>query len=591
MTGTPSAGASAFCGDWLLTFTRRGDGWPTRHPGGDWQPLHRAGDGTLWTQPPGEGWRGAPWASHEEGDWKLWLLGETYPLAGPPADLWHGIPDARTRPTQLNGHCLLLAWNRRNGEWHLWTDRFGTLHAYRAAGASDTAVGTCFRAVAGASRRQLDWLGLTGFCALGFFPQDRTHFEDVRILRPASHYVFAADGAAVRGDRYWQWRFEPDLQRSYEETVDELARRLDSVMADLTRGRQVALPISGGLDSRSTVAALGVDRPEVQAYSYGYSANSKEVDIARRIAARRSLPFHGFEIRPYLFARLDRVQESLEGFQDVTLSRQQAVTDELAEWADFVIAAHWGDVWLDDMGLSHHAGEDEALLCHVMGRIGKPGGWLIDHLCRRHLGREDPHQLVRSMVLQELAGFEEIEDADFRVKAFKTDQWSFRATTAALRSYQPGAFPRLPFYDTRLTDFFATVPSARMRGRKLQIDYLKRHAPDLARVTWDAYETNLYRVPYFNSLLLPKRAAKRLWRTLTRRQAVERNWEVQLREEAGRQGLQHWLLRPGLKLHELVPPTDLSQLLETFSAPRPSPALGYTVSMILTLSVWLEAHG
>ena len=63
--------------------------------------------------------------------------------------------------------------------------------------------------------------------------------------------------------------------------------------------------------------------------------------------------------------------------------------------------------------------------------------------------------------------------------------------------FQPGAFPRLPFYDTRLSDFFCTVPSEFVSQRRLQIDYLKNFAPDLARIKWQVYDTNLYRHQHF----------------------------------------------------------------------------------------------
>ena len=100
--------------------------------------------------------------------------------------------------------------------------------------------------------------------------------------------------------------------------------------------------------------------------------------------------------------------------------------------------------------------------------------------------------------------------------------------------FQPGAFPRLPFYDVRLADFFATVPSAWHRGRRLQVDYLKHSVPELARVPWQAYDANLYWYPYFRTWLLPKRAVKKAWRLLRRRPTRERNWEMQfLNERAG----------------------------------------------------------
>ena len=106
-----------------------------------------------------------------------------------------GLTAGKPRPEALNGHFLLVAREGRTGRVHAWTDRFGTYHAYHAHDGRRAALGTYFPAVAAvASARRLDWEGLTGFLGFGFFPGDRTFYEDVRILRPASHYTFDAEG-------------------------------------------------------------------------------------------------------------------------------------------------------------------------------------------------------------------------------------------------------------------------------------------------------------------------------------------------------------------------------------------------------------
>ena len=117
--------------------------------------------------------------------------------------------------------------------------------------------------------------------------------------------------------------------------------------------------------------------------------------------------------------------------------------------------------------------------------------------------------MLADLLRPELKAVRSIDDPDFRIKAFKIDQWSFRRTMASLRSYQLGAFPRLPFYDTRLSDFFATVPSEFVAGRRLQIDYLKRYAPDLARIAWQAGGANLYQYRSARYWKLPIRVAAR----------------------------------------------------------------------------------
>ena len=183
----------------------------------------------------------------------------------------------------------------------------------------------------------------------------------------------------------------------------------------------------------------------------------------------------------------------------------------------------------------------------------------------------------------------QIDDLDFRVKAFKTDNWSFRWTLASIRMFQAAAFPRLPFYDTRLADFFCTVPSEFMEGRRLQIDYLKRFAPDLARIDWQPYSANLYRYQHYNSWLLPKRAVKKAWRWVKGKEVTERNWEVQFRGEKGESGLRHWLLPSWLTPSQIGPRRINRKVsLGAFRSNPLEEGRGYTVSMLLTLSVWLE---
>jgi len=578
--------------------------------------------------------------------WHILLLGELYGGRGHGGEREQALLEIvrGERPaSQLNGHLLLWAWEERFKRWHVWTDRFGTLHAYHARSGAVAALGTCSQAVAQlASRRNLDWPALAGFFGFGFFPEDRTFYDDVRILRPATHYIFSARGEQISAKRYWEWQHSPDLDRSYDDTVAEFASIFETVMAGLLEsglpttdhgpqdqltsaasrtvsligdpGNRIAIPISGGLDSRSTVATLSSDfRPRLSdrlwSYSYGYVDDSVETRIARQVAAARGLPFTSFNIKPYLFDHLDQILGAVEGFQDLTQCRQAFVAEALGQNADHVIAAHWGDVWLDEIGL---AGNQETtgprdhgrksvvsspwssslMLEYTLKKMSKQGRtWLLENLCAPHFDHEKPEGLLPQFVNAGLDRLEQIEDADFRIKAFKTDHWSFRWTLSSLRMFQAAAFPRLPFYDTRLADFFGTVPSAFLNGRKLQIDYLKRFAPDLARIEWQAKGADLYHCPKPDPWQLPRRAVNKALRLVTGKKTIERNWEVQFSGEQGQAELEHWLLRSGLRLHEFVPIGKIATLLQEFQAGPLKKGRGYTVSMLLTFSVWLQQSG
>jgi asparagine synthase (glutamine-hydrolysing) len=587
-----------FVGDVFLRFGEEETRPLSRSPDATWQKPDVNSNLLFSTQ--GDDWVGYPLTTAAIGTKRAWLLGEIFgfrDMANSAEEALRTSLETGNYAACLNGHFLLIVRDTATREWHFWTDRFGTIHGYLSGSSRVSAFGTFSPSVSSVgSARRLDWAGLTGFFAFGFFPQDRTFFDDVKILPPASHTVISDDGKLCGQSRYWQWWHRPDESRSYDETVAQFAAIFEEVVREQTETGNIAIPISGGLDSRSAVAALDTERSDYPdrfwAYSYGYGADSVETRIASEIAKTRRLPFEEFEIDDYLFNGIERVLGCVEGFQDITQSRQASITERIQKKAEYVLAAHWGDVWLDDMGFEDSGSSNSGdLESHTLAKISKQGNrWLVDNISRPHLNGENPTELLKSLCAKGFAD-KEIEDADFRIKAFKTDQWSFRWTIASLRMFHGGGFPRLPFYDTRIADFFCSVPTRFLRGRRLQIDYLKRFAPDLARVKWQYSDANLFRHGKFSSFQLPKRAAKKAVRLITRSKVIERNWEIQFLSEAGRRGLHKWLLRPGLRLHELVSQEAVHDVLNSFYANPLAEKRGYTISMLLTLSCWLEIYG
>lgn len=568
--------ASRWAGDLLLLFNSALTP-PRARAGAAWAAEFETPHSRLLISPPAPGWRGSPLTCWQEDDFSYWLTGE----------LWG--KRANSNPAEWPGHFALFVYDRSASQWHLWTNRCGTFHIYHAASPSGASLGTYLPSVASVTNKTLDVTGLAGFFSLGFFPADRTHYEDVRIIRPSTHLILDQRGGVASQERTWEWHHEPDPSLKFSDTVDQFAGIFHQVISEQVSSRRVAFPISGGLDSRSTIAALGSVEPAARpwSFSYGYTNNSPETHIAAKIARARSLPHTRYTIQPYLFDLLPLITDSVEGFQDITQCRQAYITGDLAARSDFVMAAHWGDVWLDDMGVSHHPGVD--WLDKAVSKFDKGGGWLIENIIRGLSPGLDVAGYLRETLAAEARALSSLADPDFRLKALKTETWSFRWTTASVRMYQPGAYPLLPFYDPRLVDFFCTIPTEYVAGRKLQIEYLKRYAPDLARVPWQKYDANLYWYPHYNDLLLPKRAFKKALRVLKRKPVIQRNWEVQFLTPGGRQALEDSLLDQSTKSLTIVPRAKAEELIREFYA-NPSASNGYSVSMLLTFAQWLEQH-
>ena len=489
--------------------------------------------------------------------------------------------------SETNGHFLLFWFRESDHTWHFVTDRFGTMHAYYSETKKGFTAGSFFPAVFSQARnRTLDHDAVTSFFSLGFFPADRTWGKDVHIFRPAHHYTFNTTNRTVEKKRYWNWSFRPDASLDFKSATEEFSSLFSQVVAEQTGNERVAFPLSGGLDSRSTLAALGDEARAMKNltfFSYGYREDSQETTIAAKLAEAAGIPLRKYSIEPYLFQKEKLVSSCTECFHDVTQARQAYISGELERFSDFILAAHWGDVWLDDMGfLEMEKGTDP--FPTVYQKLTKEGReWLLENYLKK-----ESTDAAAGILESEFEAYKGLGSPDFAAKAFKTDQWSFRWTLASLRMYQTDAFPRLPFYDTRIADLISKIPPEHFKKRKLQIEYLKKTSPMLSRVTWQQADANLYFHSFQNSLLLPKRAVKKLGRMLSGKPVIQRNWEVQFLSEEGVQFLRERLLKKNSMLHDYFPPNKIAELLDNFASDPYTQKRGYAVCMLLTFSYALN---
>jgi asparagine synthetase B (glutamine-hydrolysing) len=504
---------------------------------------------TTGAEPPARSRDGAWSLAVEEGGRRLW----TSP--GPYTARWE---DTSVTLGHEPDHWLRVTW--ADGAWTVSTDRFGTIHAYAGDGVVST-----FSPAAWGHDPPLDWLAVGGFARLGWYPGDRMPVAGVRLLRPDTDEVL--DGGATRRTG---WHHEPRTI-SEDDAVDEFDALLTEVLEEQVVGVRAGLPISGGLDSRGTVAALARgDVDGLWAYSYGYEPGSPELRIAGEVAAARGLDVEAIVVPAYLFAELEDVADATEALVDLTLCRQWAMAGALREHTDAVVAAHWGDVWF---GLP---AADASLLDSSTKRGHE---WLTRHLVAPHLGH-DPEPDLRDLLADEarrVAGA-----GDVRGLALKTEQWSLRWTEATLRAF--AVEPRLPYYDPRLADFALSLPAELLVDRRLQIAHLRRCAPDLARIEWQAKETDLFRLRHERTWRLPARALRRVRRRLRPPTARLRNWEVQLLSPEGRAGVDRWLLEGGLD--DVVERAEVEGLVADHRAAPTDATLGYAVSALLTFAVW-----
>lgn len=519
---------------------------------------------------------------HNSGNYNLVLIGQLYePLSNDKLlNRCTSYIEQSKKYKDPAGHYIIFVTDTSIGSTYVFTNRFGTYHGYWS---EEGKISTCYLALAKAQQqKELDWEGLTGYLGMGYFPDDTTYLQGISIFEPASFYHFNSKQELIEKKRYWQWSYEAGESRPIQ-YIEELHDSISTSLSYAVKDKRTAIPISGGLDSRQLAGELAEQKTwtSLRGLSYGYTEASPEIKIARQVADKKEIALHAYVLPNYLFEELDDIAEAVELFQYVDGTRQASATGWLSEHADVVVGGHWGDVWLDSMNVDN----DDVLHDAFNKKIIKRGAaWLLQNVCKQHIAA--PQDYLQDYFSSFMNKHRAIKDADFKMKIYKTDQRSFRWTTASLRMYQASVMPVLPFYDNRVAELFDHIPSEMLKDRKLQIDYLKHYHEDLARITWQEYDADLYNYKYFNNRNLAYRAVKKVRRTLSKEKTIQRNWEIFYLNPAGKQKLEEHLLGNEL-LNEIVSRSKIKELLDDLHH-NPNAANGYTVSMLLTFATFLN---
>ena len=391
------------------------------------------------------------------------------------------------------------------------------------------------------------------------------------------------------GKEEWNWHYSPRYI-PFEQVMDEFSSLFESLIQDYTKEKRVILPLSGGLDSRTLAAALKGHK-DVVAVSYEFENGVRETEYARQIAVACEWEFHAYTIpHGYLWQKLDELADINQCQVEFTHSRQMAVIDKISQFGDLILSGQWGDVLFDIPGIADDADLDEQTNSTIK-KVAKPGGMeLADELWKHwELGGNYKEKYFKT--IQKLLMDIDIESPNSRIRAFKSLHWAPRWANANLKVFTNRRDMFIPYYHDEMCKFICTVPEELLAGRRIQIEYIKRKAPELARIPWQAYDLDLYSYRHFNTIYFPRRIY-RYGRRIIREKIlkipplIQRNWELQFLGDENDRHLKHWIFETP-ELYELVPRQIVDDFYYRFKKVDPV-KYSHPVSMLLTLAVWCK---
>jgi len=433
----------------------------------------------------------------------------------------------------------------------------------------------------------LNFKAICIFTSIGFFLEKDTYFNDQEVLQPAMDYDI--DNNYLKSSKpYWQWHYNPrDI--SLKQATEEFAHLFEKITEEKLKNKDVILPLSGGLDSRTQAAALE-NNSEVKCYSYKFTNSFDETKYGKEICSIKKIPFYEYEIsKGYLWGVIKKLAAINNCYADFTHPRQMAVIDEIKNLGNIFFLGHWGDVLFDGMGMHDDIRFDEQLDI-LLKKILKRGGLELSESLWEYWGLEGNFKEYLKERISILLSNIKIDNANSRIRAFKSMYWAPRWTSANMNVFSDFHPVVLPYYDDEMCKFICNIPETLLWGRQIQIEYIKIKNPRLAEIPWQNYEPfNLYN--YKNSTSktrIPARAIKKIKRILNEKiggeKLITRNWEIQFKGEDNDRELKKYIFE-NENFSKLIPEQIVKNFYDKFRTEDES-YYSHPLSILLTLSLF-----
>ena len=138
-----------------------------------------------------------------------------------------------------------------------------------------------------------------------------------------------------------------------------------------------------------------------------------------------------------------------------------------------------------------------------------------------------------------------------------------------------------------MCEFICTIPEAFLADRRIQIGYIKKRCPEVAKITWqekkpfNLYNYHLNKSP-FNMPYRIVNKLKRAFNSMLGKKYIQRNWELQFLGDKNENKLKEYLYTDDFQ--KLVSKKIIDDILYKFKNEDPV-WFSHPLSMLLTLSL------
>lgn len=241
----------------------------------------------------------------------------------------------------LNGSFCGILWSNRDKRIILVTDKLSTRPIYYALKDKELIFSTHARAILQypGFLRKINEMAIVKFLMYGKIGiiGDDTFFNGVKTMPPASILVTTKDEYEIH--QYWDLEYKEGKNFDAKKCAENLAKIFSRSINTLINrfNGNVALLLSGGLDSRSILAALNPIEERVTAITFGIN-RCTDINIAKKVASKFEVNHLVIEYDPEDLARYANYIVYVTDGQDiVSVSYIPYIIQKTAEYGSNIV--------------------------------------------------------------------------------------------------------------------------------------------------------------------------------------------------------------------------------------------------------------
>lgn len=196
----------------------------------------------------------------------------------------------------IDGYYAIVLYDKKGKIVYLITDRYGFKPLYWGLINGDLVWSSELKGFLSYAdfKPVIDREAVKEFFDIGYLLENRTWFEGVELVPPASVLAFDLEKSKVEIRHYWSWHNIKPIKEPIDkrEIAEELGRLFkQSVHKRVENDERIGISLSGGLDSRAILAAVPDDYKPLHTYTFGQEG-CDDIKIASKVSKIKGATHH-----------------------------------------------------------------------------------------------------------------------------------------------------------------------------------------------------------------------------------------------------------------------------------------------------------